>query len=108
MRGKTNLTRPLKPLTSPVHDLIISPHVEHPTKDLTKKVCSPMQRFFMKKVPPCFAGGREDTMLYLEIFSYFQRFIPNFCGTNYNLSSKTTELLLLKSYSMVLKFPKLF
>ena len=45
MRGKTNLTQPLKPPNHnllPLHDLIISPHMKHTLKSLPKKVCSPM------------------------------------------------------------------
>ena len=66
-----------------------------------------MQSFFIKKVSPYFVGG-DKTMFYLQIFSHFWKFIPNFCGTNYDLSSQTTWSLFLKSYSMVLKFSKLF
>ena len=54
-----------------LHNLFITPHVKHPLQNLPKKVCSPMQIFFMKKVAPYFVGGRGDTMLYLQIFSYF-------------------------------------
>ena len=74
MKGETNFTRPLKPFNhyrAPLHDLIISPHVKHPLKNLPKKVCYPMQSFFMKKVSPYFVGGRGDTMLYLQIYSHF-------------------------------------
>ena len=67
-----------------------------------------MQSFFMKKVPPYSVRGKGDTMLYLQIFSHFLKFIPNFYGKNYELSSKTNYTLFLKSYSMVLKFSKLF
>ena len=61
---------------SPLHDLIISPHVKHLPINLLKKV-SPMQSFFKKKVPPYFpGGGGGDTMLYCHIFSHlFQKFL---------------------------------
>ena len=36
-------------------------------------------------------------MLYLRTSSHFQKLVLNFCGTNYDLSSKTTQPLLLKS-----------
>ena len=56
----------------PLHDLIISLDVKHPSKNMPKNVCSPMQSFFKKKVPPYFGGeGGVDTMLYLNIFSHF-------------------------------------
>ena len=91
MRGKTWLDFwNLLTTITPLHDLIISPHVKHPLKNLPQKFCSPMQSFFKKKVSPYFVRGRGDTTLYLQIFSHFQKFIPNFCGTNYDLSSKTT------------------
>ena len=47
-------------------------------------------------------------MFYLQIFPHFQKFIPKFFGTNYDLSNKTTLPLFLKSYSMVLNFPNHF
>ena len=47
-----------------------------------------MESFFMKKVPSYFVGRRGDIMLYLHIFPNFLRFIPDFCGTNYNLLNK--------------------
>ena len=47
-----------------------------------------MQSFSMKKVPPYFVAGRGDTMLYPQIFSHFWKYIPNVCGTSYDLSSK--------------------
>ena len=37
-----------------------------------------MQSFYMKKVPSYFIEGRGDTMLYLQIFSHFLKFIPTF------------------------------
>ena len=37
-----------------------------------------MQSFYMKKVTPYFIEGRGDTMLYLQIFSHFLKFIPTF------------------------------
>ena len=67
-----------------------------------------MESVFMKKVPSPFVGRRGDIMLYLHIFPNFLRFIPDFCGTNYNLLNKTTLPLFLKLYSMVLKFSELF
>ena len=59
-----------------------------------------MQIFFTKKAPPYFEGG-GDTMLYLHIFSHFQKLIPNFCGKNFDLSSKTTQPPL---YSIVIQY----
>ena len=57
-------------INSPLHDLIISPHVKH-LKKLPKKVFSAMQSFFMKKFPHTSQGRRRNTMLYLQIFSHF-------------------------------------
>ena len=65
----------------PLYDLIISAHVTPPPKNLPKKVCSPMQNFFMKKVPQYFVAGRGDTMLYLETFYHLYEFIRNFLPT---------------------------
>ena len=67
-----------------------------------------MQNVFMKKVPQYFVAGGGDTMLYLETFYHLYEFIRNFCGTNYDVSNKTTYPLFLKSYNMVLKLSKLF
>ena len=65
-------------------------------------------KLFYKKVPPYFVRG-EETLCYIFIsFPICKGFIPNLCGTNYDLSSKTTQPLFLKSCSMVLKFSKLF
>ena len=66
MRGKTNLTRPLKPLNHqppPLHDMIISSYVKHSPQNLHKKVCDHMQSFFTKKVSLYLAEGRGDTAL---------------------------------------------
>ena len=93
MRGKTNLARPLKTLNhllSPLHDLIIRLRVKHLPKNLHKKVCFPMHSLFTEKVSLYFVRGRGDTMLYHQIFSHFEKLIPNFYGTNYDLLSKTT------------------
>ena len=94
--------------TPPLHDLTISPHVKYSPINLPKKVCSPMQSFFTKKVPPYFVRGEETLCFIFISFPVCKGFIPNLCGTNYDLSSKTTEPLFLKSCSMVLKFSKLF
>ena len=71
MRRKTNLTRPLKTLNYKLHpldDLIISPHVKHPLKNLLKKLfCSLMQSFFMEKVPSYFVRG-EETLCFIFKF----------------------------------------
>ena len=40
-------------------------------KNLPEKVCSLMQSFLMKKVPPYFVGGRGHTLLYFQIFPHF-------------------------------------
>ena len=73
MRGKLNLTRPLKALNHelpPLHDNIISPHVKHPPINFPKK-SFPTQSFFTKKVPPYFVERRGNTMLYFHIFPHF-------------------------------------
>ena len=101
-----SLKRPLKP--PQLHDMIISPHVKHLPINLPKNACSPMQSFFAKKVPPGFIGGEETLCSIFISLPISKSFIPNFCGTNYDLSSKTNQSLVLKSYSMVLKFSKLF
>ena len=50
-----------------------------------------------------------ETLCFIFIsFPISESFISNFCGTNYDLSSKTTYPLYLKSYSMVFKISKLF
>ena len=57
MTGKTNLTQPLKRVNhyflppSPMHDLIISPHVKHPPKIAQKKFVPPCKAFLRKKFP---------------------------------------------------------
>ena len=43
----------------PFIDLIISPRVKHPSVNFLKKLCSPMQRFVKKKVPPILWRWRE-------------------------------------------------
>ena len=112
MRGNTNLNRPLKPLNHlfpPLHDLVISPHVKHLPKNLPKKVFSPMQSFFIKKFFLTFQRIEETLCFIFISFSHFLKSIPNFCGANYDLSSKTTQLLFLKSYSIVsCNFPNCF
>ena len=67
-----------------------------------------MQSFFAKKIPSYSVGGEETLCFIFISFPISKSVIPNFCGTNYDLSSKTTKPLLLKSYSMVLEFSKLF
>ena len=91
--SKINLLRPLKPLCHQLpslHDLIISAHVKHHLINLPKMVCSPMQGFFTKKVPPYFVGEVETLCFIFISFPISESFIPNFCGINYDLSNKTT------------------
>ena len=55
-----------------------------------------MQSFFKKKDPSYFVGERggegvEEILWFIFISSLISKsFIYNFCGTNYDLSSKTT------------------
>ena len=56
-----------------------------------KKFVLPMRRFFKKNVPIRCVCGREETLWFIFVsFPISKSFIPNFCGTNYDLSSKTT------------------
>ena len=61
-----------------------------------------MQSFFMKKVPPYFVGGREDTMLYLQIFSHF------FLSLNCKITQLKTLNLLINLSLICNKAPHLF
>ena len=64
-----------------LHDLIVRTHV----KQSPIKVCSPWKVFLREKNSfMIFLEG--DTILYLHIFTISKSFIPNFCGTNYDLS----------------------
>ena len=56
----------------------------------SKNICSPMQSFFAEKTPQYFVGGEETLCFIFISFPICKNFIPNFCGTNYDLSSKTT------------------
>ena len=67
-----------------------------------------MQRFLRKKSPHTSQWGEETLCFVFIFFSISKSFTPSFCGTNYNLSSKATLPLFLKSYRMVLKPSKLF
>ena len=73
-----------------LHDLIISRHVKHPPINFPKKVCSPMQSFFTKKILQYFEGGEETLCFMFISFPISKSVIPNFCGTDLDLSSKTT------------------
>ena len=46
--------------------------------------------FWKKKVCPYFVGGEETLCFIFISFPISESFIPNFCGTNYDLSRKTT------------------
>ena len=78
------------PLPPFLHDLIISPHVKHPPINFPKKICSAMQSFYTKKVPPYFVGGEETLSFIFVSFCISKSFIANFCGTDQNFSIKTT------------------
>ena len=52
-----------------------------------------MQFFLKKNVPPYFLffGWREEALWFIfKCFPISKSFVPNFGGTNYGLSSKTT------------------
>ena len=53
-----------------------------------------MQSFFKKKVPLYFRrvgrGGQEILLFAFKYFPISKSFIPNFCDTNYDFSSKIT------------------
>ena len=49
-----------------------------------------MQRFFMKKFPYTFYGGKKTLPFTFKYFPISKKFIPNFCGKNYDLSRKAT------------------
>ena len=65
--------------SSLLHDVVISPHLKHRPINMPKRVWSPMQNFFKKKVPP--------SLIFIS-FPIPRSFIRNFCGTNYGFSSK--------------------
>ena len=48
------------------------------------------ESFFTKKVTPYFVGGEETICFMFLSFPISKSFIPNFCGTDYDFSSKTT------------------
>ena len=90
---KTNLTRPLKLLTITFPTCMIwslVPHVKHPPpqKFRQKDLFPRAKLFFTKKVTPYFVGEEETLCFILTSFSIPKSFIPNFCGINYDLSSK--------------------
>ena len=65
----TNLTRPLQPPNhelSPLHDLMISPHVKHSAIKLLKNICSLMQSFFLEKVPSNFWGVETLCVIFIS------------------------------------------
>ena len=49
-----------------------------------------MQSFFPKKVSRYFVGGEKALYFVFISFSISKSSVPNFCGTNYGLSIKTT------------------
>ena len=76
MKGKTNLTRPLKLLNHellPLHDLIISPHVKHPPKNYPKKsLFSHAKLFYEKSIPILCREQRRHYALFINLFPFFQ------------------------------------
>ena len=100
--------RTLQPLTSNHASSDHKTRCKTTYQKFAQNILVPHAKLFYYKGSTIFCRGRGDTMLYLQIFSHFWKFIPNFWGTNYELSSKTTKPLFLKSYSMVLKFSKPF
>ena len=79
--------------SSPLH-LIIILHVKHPPINFPQKVRPAMQSFSKKTLTPSpyfWKIGRGQTLYFIFIYlSISKNFIPNFCDTNYDLSSKTT------------------
>ena len=55
-----------------LHDLIISHCVKHPPINLPQKVCSLVQRFFMKKIIPYFVGERREYTLSSYLFPFLK------------------------------------
>ena len=107
---KTNLTRPLKPpLTINFSPCIFSSLVPCKTTPhkFAQKVCSPCKCFLRKKLLYTLQGQKQTLCFIFTYFPISKSFISNFCGTNYHLSSKTTQLVFLKSQSMISKFSKL-
>ena len=75
MRGKLNLTRPLKALNHylpPLHDNIISPLVKHPSINLPKKSLFSHAKLFYEKSSPILC--REERKHY-ALFSCLSSFL---------------------------------
>ena len=69
----------------------LAPHVKQPAPHkFVQKSLSPQEKFFLAKRSPHILGGRGTVYFIFISFPIFKNFIPNFCGTNYGSSSKTT------------------